>query len=300
MKVTFTAVILGLLAAGTLAAWVVSGDWEGSALTGFTFLVSLATAYVGVCLSFIITGCTWAPPFVRQAVPLAFIPLALGVVLSFPAVEAADTFHRPEYPWFASSAVLARAAIGCAVLLVLALVARRRPQGFFATVFLIAFLLFNTTFSWDFGMTLQEHWHDTVFAPLWVLGSIQAGLGLLILYGATRALPYPLGAEDFDRFGGFLLAFSLLHGYLLYAQFLTVWYGNIPHERHALHERLEGYYAPLFWIVIVVTVAAPILLNVFRPFRRSRTACGVLAAVVLIGLWLERLWMILPARHVGH
>jgi Ni/Fe-hydrogenase subunit HybB-like protein len=109
-----------------------------------------------------------------------------------------------------------------------------------------------------------------------------------------------LTGDDFDRFGCFLLAFALLHGYFLYAQILTVWYGNLPAEVGAMHERLAGSFRALFWMIVAATIAAPVLLLVFRPIRRCRWSCSAIATTVLVGLWLERLWIVLPAQYGTH
>jgi Ni/Fe-hydrogenase subunit HybB-like protein len=232
--------------------------------------------------------------------PVSFVPLALGIVLSLPAVLAAGTFHRPEWSWFSTPVQSLRTAVGCAILLGLARLAWRHPTRGIAVLFPAFFILMQTAFSWDFGMTLQAHWHDTILAPLWIVGSALAGLSLLLLLCAARPCEPRFGADDFDRLGCFMLAFCLLHGYFLYAQTLTVWYGNLPAEVGAMRERLTGSFSTLFWIIVAVTIAAPILLLIFRPVRRSPWASTLIAAAVLIGLWLERVWIVLPARPLSH
>jgi hypothetical protein len=300
MRYAFAFGIIAAVAAVTALAALLSGDVSGSALAGFTFLVSGFSAFVGICLLFVIGGSDWAPRLARQAVPVAFGPLLLGGLLSLPAIQLAGTFHRPDLAWFSGSGIGLRAAAGCGAILLLAWLTARNPSRALVGPFAIVFVLFQTLFSWDFGMTLQPHWHDTIFAPLWIISSALAGVALLIVFCATQRTALQLRPQDFDRFGCFLLAFCLLHGYFIYAQTLTVWYGNLPEEVGALHARIAGDFAPLFWLVVAVTVPVPAVLLVFRPVRSSRGTLSAIAGAVLVALWLERLWLILPARYSVH
>ena len=117
--------VISLVVAASLITWWASGDAAASGLVGFTFLMTLTGGFAAVCLVFVMAGGQWAVPVVRRLMPVSFVPLALGIVLSLPAVLAAGTFHRPEWSWFSTPVQSLRTAVGCAILLGLARLAWR-------------------------------------------------------------------------------------------------------------------------------------------------------------------------------
>jgi formate-dependent nitrite reductase membrane component NrfD len=92
----------------------------------------------------------------------------------------------------------------------------------------------HTIVSFDFSMANVPMWHSTIFGPYFVAGAIFSGIaGLIIAMAALRKF---LHLEDylhpvhFQNLAKLLLMMSLLWGYFVFAERLTVWYGNEPSE----------------------------------------------------------------------
>ncbi|MCC6988160.1 MAG: polysulfide reductase NrfD, partial [Acidobacteria bacterium] len=82
--------------------------------------------------------------------------------------------------------------------------------------------------------------------------------------------------------------------YFVFAERLTVWYGNEPSEMAVFWATQRGSYAPLYWTMVICNFVVPLCI---LSFRRLRTIPGILIAScgVLVGLWLERFLIIVPS-----
>ena len=155
----------------------------------------------------------------------------------------------------------------------------------------------HTIVSWDFAMTLNPMWKSTIFGPYFVVGAIFSGIAALILAMAVLRRVLRLEAYlqplHFDNLGKLLLTMSCLWFYFTFAEYLTVWYNNEPHELVVFWSKVSGRYAPLFWTMMVCCFVIPMI---FLGIRHLRTIPGVAVAsfTIVIGMWLERFLIIVP------
>jgi len=101
----------------------------------------------------------------------------------------------------------------------------------------------------------------------------------------------------FENLGKLLLMMSLLWAYFVFAERLTVWYGNEPSEMAVFWATQRGAYAPLYWTMVVCNFVVPLAILSIRRLR-TITGCAVAASAVLVGMWLERFLIIVPS--LGH
>jgi Ni/Fe-hydrogenase subunit HybB-like protein len=156
----------------------------------------------------------------------------------------------------------------------------------------------HTIVSFDFSMALVPMWHSTIFGPYFVAGAIFSGIGALIIVMAVirKALHLEkyLHPLHFEKLGKLLLTMSLLWGYFVFNERLTVWYGNEPSEMAVFWSTQAGKYAPLFWTMVTCNFIIPLpLLSI----RRLRTITGTVIAscCVVVGMWLERFLIVVPS-----
>ncbi|MDP2320307.1 MAG: NrfD/PsrC family molybdoenzyme membrane anchor subunit [Acidobacteriota bacterium] len=156
----------------------------------------------------------------------------------------------------------------------------------------------HTIVSFDFSMAAVPMWHSTIFGPYFVAGAIFSGIAALII--AMAVLRKMLGLEKylqplhFENLGKLLLLMSILWAYFVFAERLTVWYGNEHHEMVVFWATQRGAFAPFYWTMVICNFVIPfaILAN-----YKTRTIAGcVVASIgVLIGMWLERFLIIIPS-----
>jgi Ni/Fe-hydrogenase subunit HybB-like protein len=156
----------------------------------------------------------------------------------------------------------------------------------------------HTIVSWDFAMAPVPMWHSTIFGPYFVAGAIFSGIAALII--AMACLRKFLHLEDylkpvhFDNLGKLLLMMSLLWFYFVFAERLTVWYGNEPSEMAVFWTTQQGAFAPLFWTMVFCNFLLPLPI---LAIKRLRTIAGtvIASAGVVVGMWLERFLIIVPS-----
>src|SRR3989454_2618639 len=159
----------------------------------------------------------------------------------------------------------------------------------------------HTIVSWNFAMAPVPMWHSTIFGPYFVAGAIFSGIAALIL--AMAILRKLLHLEEylvpvhFDNLGKLLVLLSLLWVYFVFAERLTVWYGNEPSEMAVFWATQRGSFAPLYWTMVVCNFVLPLSILSIRRLR-TIAGCVVAAAGVLVGMWLERFLIIVPS--LGH
>jgi Ni/Fe-hydrogenase subunit HybB-like protein len=159
----------------------------------------------------------------------------------------------------------------------------------------------HTIVSFDFSMAPVPMWHSTMFGPYFVAGAIFSGIaGLIIAMAALRKflhLEAYLHPVHFQNLGKLLLMMSLLWAYFVFAERLTVWYGNESAEIAVLRTTQKGSFAPLYWTMVVCNFVIPFSI---LSLKKLRTIAGCVTAsfTVLIGMWLERFLIVVPS--LGH
>jgi molybdopterin-containing oxidoreductase family membrane subunit len=155
----------------------------------------------------------------------------------------------------------------------------------------------HTVISYIFAMTLQPGWHSTIFGPYFVVGAIYSGIAALFLVMITFRRVYHLEKYLKDvhlqQLSRLLLIMALIWFYFTFSEYLTGYYGGEPAELKIILYKATGRYKWLFWLMVVSNFALPLLV---LGLKRLRTTVGIFitSAGVLVGMWLERLIIVVP------
>lgn len=145
--------------------------------------------------------------------------------------------------------------------------------------------------AWDLAMSVVPALHQTIFAPYFVVGAIYSGTaGIVTVMFALRKymnFEHYITEVHFDNLGKLLLALSLIWTYINVLEVFTVWYSGDSVEIESLVYKMFGYYAPLYWEMILFCGVAPLLL-ISRRFRTSFVPMLILSIVINIGMYTER------------
>jgi Ni/Fe-hydrogenase subunit HybB-like protein len=154
--------------------------------------------------------------------------------------------------------------------------------------------------SWDFAMSIVPGMHQTIFAPYFVVGAIYSGTAgiVTVMFLLRKYMNFEryITAIHFDNLGKLLLALSLIWSYINIVELFTGWYSGESGEIETLRYRLFGFYAPLYWAMILFCGLAPLVL-ISRRFRTSFVPMLVLSILINIGMYFER--FIIVATSLG-
>jgi molybdopterin-containing oxidoreductase family membrane subunit len=151
----------------------------------------------------------------------------------------------------------------------------------------------------DFAASLMPGWAETIFPPYFVVGAMYSGFAMVATLTALVRWGFRLQAvitpEHFDAMAKILLAASIVMGLSYATEWFTGWYGGDRTDRNLVAYMFTGAYAPLFYAQLFCNVVAPQVFW-FPAARRSVTLVFVIAIIINIGMWLERIliiWMTL-------
>ena len=149
----------------------------------------------------------------------------------------------------------------------------------------------HSVVSWDFASGIVPGWHGTIFAPYFVVGAIYSGTAgivtVMFLLRKYMSFERYITQLHFDNLGKLLLALSLLWTYINVLELFTGWYSGASSEVEALKYKMFGYYAPLYWEMILFCAVAPLLL-ISKRFRTSLVPMLILSIAINIGMYTER------------
>ncbi len=171
----------------------------------------------------------------------------------------------------------------------------RRLGPAYAVVYAFVF----TIVAFDGIMALQPHWFSNLLGGFYFMGSFLGAhmlLALMTTYGANH-----LGFSDLvspkqrHDLGKLCFGFTVFWTYLLWAQFLVIWYGNLPEETGFVFARLWGHWRPVGTAVGLGMFIIPFFGLLGVAPKKTRPVLGFFATVSLSALWLERYLLVVPS-----
>jgi hypothetical protein len=168
-----------------------------------------------------------------------------------------------------------------------------------APAYLVLYAYVFTLMAFDGIMALQPHWFSNLLGGFFFMGSFLGAhmlLALLMLYGARH-----LGVADLvspkqrHDLGKLCFGFTVFWTYLMWAQFLVIWYGNLPEETGFVFARLWGHWLPIGKAVFLGMFLIPFFGLLGVAPKKTRVTLGFFATVSLVSLWLERYLLVMPS-----
>jgi Ni/Fe-hydrogenase subunit HybB-like protein len=164
----------------------------------------------------------------------------------------------------------------------------------------LLYAVFFSFVAWDFMMSLDTHWYSTLFGIYYFEGSFLGAIGLVTLLSIFLRKHLGLGeyitSSQFRDLGKLMFGFSLGWCYLMFSQFLAIWYGNMPEETLFVIKRVkEEPFMTLSWVVISCCFFFPLVSLIPRTNKVVTPILAFIAAVSLSGLWLEKYILVVPS-----
>ncbi len=316
---------VGMIASGFAAGW--NRFWVNWILW-FVFVLTIGLGCLFIVALEHVVGASWSVPLRRVPEKLSGLAILMG-----PAALLALISLRDLYPWTRPEVLADPVIAGKAVWLnipffvirVLVCIAlwllayriliggsirqdRDRDPGFsvrarrFAPVFMVIFGITITVVAFDWISSLEPAWYSDVFGVYIFAGTFLAGLAattLAVLYLKSRGKLAGVERDHLYNLGGFLFAFTVFWCYIGFAQYLLMWYANMPEEVFWYRERLGGAWGPMLLILAVIHFFIPFLVLIPREAKSNPKHLFWIALLMLVAHWCDLNWMIYPVLGIG-
>jgi hypothetical protein len=176
------------------------------------------------------------------------------------------------------------------------------------TAFLLVFGVTSSTSAWDFVMSIDTHWFSTMFGWYTLASWHVTGLAIITLAVVTlKEQGYLKIVNDshLHDLGKFMFAFSIFWTYVWFAQFMLIYYANLPEETIYYRERFSGFggiYKAPFFVNLFLNFVCPFLILMTRDSKRTYIILKLAAWCIIIGHYFDFYVNIMPGtvgEHAG-
>jgi hypothetical protein len=286
----------------------------------FVITTYLALSGVTLCAVLYLVGARWQKQIYKLATslyalfPLAFVLLVILLIghentfpwMSGAHAEQGEMAHMPG--WYTLELLSARQIIGMlAIIAVWGIFIKRqdvrdRSEEDALKVHRIACwipfftVLYATMVAWDFEMTLLPGWHSAIYGMQNLVSNFGMFLAFMLIWvyvlNTRNKLTKNVDHYIYNYFAQMMLAFTLLWMYTFFAQYLTIWYGNIGDERDRIDAMQYGVYSGLWWSMVALKFVIPFISLCLPVTRHTVQATVAVATCMIAGTLIERfIWV---------
>ncbi len=165
----------------------------------------------------------------------------------------------------------------------------------------ISFAAIYSLLGFDLVMSLSPIWHSTLFGAYFFESCFWSALATMALTAVMFRRALGPGNLFSDRkvlhdLGKLVFAFSIFWVYLLFAQYLVIWYGDIPVETFFIVLRV--HYLPWSiwsWGALTLVWVIPFFFLMGARPKRTPGLLGTVATLGLIGIWVLYYDLVVPS-----
>jgi len=170
-----------------------------------------------------------------------------------------------------------------------------------APIIAILYCVVYSLLAFDLIMSLSPQWHSTLFGWWWFATCFWSATVTMSfcavqfrrLLGGRNVFANPTVLHGY---GKLVFAFSIFWIYLSFAQYLVIWYADIPVETFFLVVRLWHYpWAPLGWIAPIFIWVVPFTVLMSVRTKKTPKVLATVSVLGLIGVWDLDYMMVVPS-----
>jgi hypothetical protein len=167
----------------------------------------------------------------------------------------------------------------------------------FAPVYMILFGLTITVVAFDWVSSLDPEWYSDIFGVYLFAGAFLTGLAgtvLTALYLIDRGRLEGVRFDHLYNLGGFMFAFTVFWSYIAFAQYLLMWYANLPEEVFWYKERLSGAWLPILLVLAALRFFIPFFALLPRDVKGATRRLRWVSVLMLGAQFLDLYWLVFP------
>jgi len=320
---TYVLIGIGVVSFALGFAFDAKRTWANYLLNNYYFLsIAIGAAFFGAIQY--ITQSGWSAAFKRIPEAIAaYIPFAavfflilffgMHSIFEWTHEDVVQHDHLLEHksPYLNIPFFFARVVLFFAVWIIMSKLLRKlslkedeaggiqyfEKSELYSKIFIFIIAITFSLFAVDMLMSLDPHWFSTIFAAKSFIAAFLHGSSVITL---IVIILYRMGKIDFlnrshlHDFTRYIFMTSIVWGYFNFAEFMIIWYGNIPEETVWFVERWNGVYKVLFFANIILNWAIPFFVLMPRKTSRSKMFIFPVIVILIIGQYAELYYIIWP------
>lgn len=328
-RVRLFAFAIGVLAcAVSIVGWVRSPQqFFFSYLFAAVFWVGLSLGCFGVAMIHYLAGGRWGFPIRRileagfTTLPLMlvlFVPLFFGLHYLYPCArpgELTDKTLQDRQLYDSVSVFVIRQVFFFLTWIFIATRLRKWSLAqdhtadalptcrmrTFSGPGLVIYGLLGTFASVDWIMSLEAHWHSSIFGVIVLIGQILTAFAfstfVLTLFRNEPPYATTVTPTHYHHLGNLLLTFVLFWTYISFGQLLIIYSGDLPRELEWYIHRIAGSWKTVVALIAAFHFFVPFFLLLFRAVKKNVTILAALAAVLFVMHIVDTYWLVMPTLH---
>ena len=149
----------------------------------------------------------------------------------------------------------------------------------------------------DWIMSLDVRWYSTIFTLKNLVAAFLHGVSILtlIVFILYKRGYFPfLNEYHLHDFARYIFMLSIVWGYFWFAQFMIIWYGNIPEETAYYSIRWHEGWKLLFFTEIGLNWFIPFMVLLPVKTSRNMTVITVVIIFLIIGQYIDLFVQVIP------
>ncbi len=163
----------------------------------------------------------------------------------------------------------------------------------------LTFVSFFSVMAWDFIMCLTPNWVSPLFGWFVYAGAFISAVSVVALLAtrlrAKRGLEAYITTDMFWDIGKILFAWCIFWAYLMWSQYLPIWYADMPEETWWVFLRFEDPWRPLAFAAFTLIFVIPFLGMLNKTSKTNPALLSSFTCIVLSGIWIERHVLVMPS-----
>ena len=151
----------------------------------------------------------------------------------------------------------------------------------------------------DFILALTPNWVSNLFGWWFFMGCFLTGIAMTSLLVAQLRGRYKLERyltpHHMWDIGKIMFAVCIFWAYQFWAQYLPIWYANLPEETGWVFLRFEEPWRPVAFTVFSLVFVIPFLGLLNKTTKTTPFWLSLFAIMVMAGMWLERHVLVMPS-----
>ncbi len=172
-----------------------------------------------------------------------------------------------------------------------------RKSEFYSKVYIFTLALTFSLASFDWLMSIQPTWFSTIYSLKNFVSAFFHGSSIIVLivlimhhYGYFSFI----GNAHWADFSKYVFILAIMWAYFWFAQYLLIWYANIPEETSYYVQRLTGKWKIIFYLNFILNWAVPFIILLPNYFARKKFILGGVICCLIIGQYIDIYEQIVP------